>query len=511
MNRRKDRMEVRKLLKLRSEEGRSDRSVARMLGISKTTVGNYYQAFLKSELPLAEVLELSDEDIEDLFYKGPIEPERFKTLMEEIPHMEKELGKRGVDKKRLWIEYRERHPGGYAYTQFCAHLKCALRQMESSVYLQHKAGDRLFVDFAGGKLPLVDRDTGEIWEAEVLVAVLPYSGLGYAEAVQSQKTAHFLYGLENALEYMGGVPALIVPDNLKSAVTRAHRYEPELNRTFEDFCTHYGTAAHPTRTAAPKDKAHVENMVKIVYRKIFAAFRNETFFDLDTLNRRIRELIDALNDAPLTNRSESRRALFETGEKETLRSLPPARYEPKRYETKKVSKFCFIQASEDLNFYSVPYPYIGKTVDVVYSARHLEVIHNNRRIAYHVRTKERYQLIPAHLPPKHQPELTEWSEERIVAKGAAIGPETAAYLKALIASRPHPHIAFRACLGILALAKENRYGPYRLNNACKRAALFDNYSYHSIESILKKDLDRLTPAPTQYALPLHHNVRNDYR
>ena len=511
MNRRKDSMKVRNLLQLRSEEGRSDRSVGKILGVSKTTVKAYYQAFVESGLPLVEVLRLGDGDLEDLLGKGgPPESERQRALRGELSYMEKEMGKRGVDKKRLWIEYRERHPEGYGYTQFCHHLKQALREVESSVYLAHKAGDRLFVDFAGEKLKLTDRATGKARELEVLVAILPYSGLGYVEAVESQKTVHFLGGLEHAFEYMGGVPALIVPDNLKSAVTRAHRYEPTLNRTFDEFCLHYGTAAHPTRAASPKDKAQVENMVKIVYKKVYALLRNETFFDLETLNQRIRELMEELNKAPLTGRPESRRDLFEAGERETLRPLPATRYELKRYETKKVSKFCFIQLSEDKNYYSVPYTHIGQTVEIVSTATHVEVLHNHRRIAYHVRTTERYQVIPEHLPPKNRPEAVEWSEERILAKGASIGTETAAYLKTLITSRPHPHIAFRACLGILSLGKESKYGPYRLNNACKRAARFKSYGFHSIESILKKGLDRETPPPLQYTLPLHANIRGNY-
>lgn len=511
MNRRKDLTQVRKLLQLRSEEGRSDRSVGKLLGVSKTTVKTYYRAFVESGLPLAEALRLCDGDLEDLFGKGgPVESARQRELREELSYMERELGRRGVDKKRLWIEYRERHPEGYGYTQFCHHLKQGLREVESSVYLAHKAGDRLFVDFAGGKLPLTDRATGEVREVEVLVAILPYSGIGYAEAVESQKTALFLGGLERAFEYMEGVPALVVPDNLKSAVTKAHRYEPSLNRTFEEFCLHYGTAAHPTRAASPKDKAHVENMVKIVYKKVFAIIRNETFFELGVLNDRIRELMDALNEAPLTGRPESRRDLFEAGERETLRPLPATRYEVKRYETKKVSKFCFIQLSEDKNYYSVPYTHVGEVVEVVSTAAHVEILHNHRRIAYHVRTTERYQVIPEHLPPKHRPEIMEWSEERILAKGASIGTETAAYLEMLMATRPHPHIAFRACLGILSLGKESKYGPHRLNSACRRAARFKSYGFQSIASILKKGLDRETPPPLQYTLPLHSNIRGNY-
>lgn len=504
-------MQVRKLLQLRSEEGRSDRSVAKMLEISKNTVKVYYQAFVKSELPLAEVLLLDDGDLEDLFTPGdPPESERQRVLLGEVPYIERELGKRGVDKKRLWIEYRERYPDGYGYTQFCHHLKQALHTVESSVHLQHKAGDQLFVDFAGGKLPVTDRETGTVWKAEVLVTILPYSGLSYAEALHNQKAASFLRGVENALVYIGGAPALIVPDNLKSAVTKAHRYEPKLNRAFDDFCGHYGTAAHPARAAAPCDKAHVENMVKIVYKRVYALLRNETFFDLETLNRRIRELMDALNTAPLTGRKESRQDLFDAGEKALLRPLPATCYEIRQYEAKKVSKFCFIQASDDKNYYSVPYIYIGKTVEVIFTDRHLEVIHNHHRIAYHVRTAQRYQVIAAHLPPGHQPEVMEWSEERILAKGAAIGEGTAAYLKALIASRPHPHIAFRACLGILALGKESRYGAVRLNNACTRAAGFRSYGFHCIESILKKGLKAPTAPPAYYTLPPHQNIRANY-
>ncbi len=503
-------MDVRNLLRLRAEEGRSDRSVAKILDISKNTVRAYYQAFLQSNLPLAEVLQLNDGDLEELFYRGPEEPERLTVLKEEIPLMEKDLGKRGVDMNCLWQEYLERHPDGYAYTQFCTYLKEGLRKIESSVYLDHKAGDKLFVDFAGGKLPLKDPSTQEEWKAEVLVAVLPYSQFVYVEALKSQKTAHFLNGLANALEYMGGAPALIMPDNMKCAVTRAHRYEPVLNHIFKEFCHHYGTVAHPTRTAAPQDKAHVENMVKIVYKKVYALLRKETFFDLHTLNQRIRELVDKLNNKPLTNRKESRRQLFERDERELLRPLPTDRYEPKRRETKKVSKFCYIQTSDDHSFYSVPFIYVGKIVEVAYSEEHLEVYYNHKRIAYHVRTGKRQNLISAHLPPEHQPGVLEWNEDEVLAKGAAIGPETAAYLKAVIDKSRHPHIANRLCHGILALGKESNYGPVLLNDACKQGLGFKRYSYRSIEDILKAELYKLALNPVDYTLPEHHNLRNDY-
>ncbi len=503
-------MELRKLLRLRAEPGSSDRSVAKILGISKNTVKAYYRAFIQSNLPLEEVLRLTDKDLAEVFYKSPEDSERLKTLKEEIPLIVGDLGKRGVDRKRLWVEYRERHPDGYAFTQFSLYMKQAKQWAETSLRMEHKAGDKLFVDFAGGKLSLFDRKTREEKKVEVLVTVLPYSGLAYVEALESQKIPQFIRGLGNALEYFGGTPALIVTDNLKSAVTRAHRYEPKINRTFREFCEHYKMETQPARPGAPQDKAHVENMVKIVYRKIFAPLRNEPIFDLDTLNERIHELLEKMNNAPRTDRPESRRELFEAVEKETLRPLPADRYEPQQYEMKKVDKFCFIHISEDKSAYSVPYIFVGKTVLVAYSDRHLTVYHEFERIAYHVRTGKRQNLIPEHLPPKHRPEVLDWDEERILAKGAVIGPETVAYLKAVMAKSRHPFIGFRLCAGILSLAKESRYGSSRLNEACKRALLFQNFNYSSIESILKNKLDENSFAPVQYSLPQHENLRNDY-
>jgi len=504
-------VQVKQLLRMRHEENRSDYKVGQLLGISKNTVKGYYQAFLESGLFYEEVIKLEEADLYDLFgARVKVENKRYDELMEELPELEKELVKPHVDKRVIWLEYRARHCNGYGYTQFCRYIKEAHKAGEASMHLEHKAGEKMFVDFTGSKLFITDKISGATRALEVFVAILPCSQLTYMEAVYSQQVIDFIKVTGNALKYCGGVPASIVPDNLKSAVTKPHRYEAEINRNFARFGEHYKTAIMPARAHHPKDKAYVEGAVKILYRRIFAPLRNKVFYSIEELNIAISELLEKHNNTPLTGRAESRRELFNIIEKTHLKELPSTPYEIKRFETKLVSKFSLVQLSEDKFYYSVPYKYIGESVEIIYSSTGVEVYSRHERIAYHKREYvKKYSIITEHLPKAHQHQLS-WNEEQILTVAQTIGAETAQYIQKFIETKAYPVEAYRSCLGIFSLGKETKYGKERLNHACKRGLEHKSFSYKTIETILIKGLDKESAAKQNYELPKHENVRQNY-
>ena len=320
-----------------------------------------------------------------------------------------------------------------------------------------------------------------------------------------------MQGTANALEYFGGVPRAIIQDNMKSEEKKADRYEADKNRNYLRFSEHYQTTLFPARPNKPKDKAYVEGVVKIIYRRIYAPLRNRSFFSLEELNQAIREMLEKHNDTVLTGHKESRRERFNLMEKEHLGALPDSRYEIMRFETKKVNKFYQIQLQEDKRSYSVPYQYIGSKVEVMYNARYVEVFCKHKRIAWHKGEYDKTIIIDKrHLAPAHRA-YQSWNRESILEKAAQIGPETVKYFTELIESKSYPMEAYRICLGIVALSKPGAYGSYRVNHACRRAASYRVYSLKTVESILKKGLDKTVEPQKDYALPTHENIRTtDY-
>lgn len=511
MNRRIEMVQVKQLLRMRHEEKKSDYKVGLLLGISKNTVKVYYKTFQESGLSYEEVLLLEDNDLIDLLgSKVKEHSKRFDDLMSELPGIEKELTRKHVDRRLVWTEYRLRHPDGYGYTQFCYYIEGRKKCSEASIHLEHKAGEKMFIDFTGSKLQVVDRVSGEAKNLEVFVAILPCSQLTYIEVVRSQKEGDFIMATGNALKYFGGVPDTIVPDNLKSAVTKADRYEPEINRNFSRFGEHYNTAIIPARARHPKDKAYVEGAVKILYRRVFAPLRNKIFYNIEDLNEAVSELLEKHNDTTLTGRQESRRELFNMMEKTELKPLPDTRYSVKKFELKRVSKFYQVQLKEDKFYYSVPYKYIGENVEVIYSMTEVEVYFKQHRIAYHKRSfTKKHSIIDEHMPPAHQANIS-WNKEQILTLASTIGPETEMYIKKYIESKSHPVEAFKCALGIISFGKESKYGKNRLNNACKRGLRFNSLSLKTIEIILQKGLDKEEDFKQNYNLPEHENVRQNY-
>ena len=491
--------------------GKSRRSIAKELGISRNTVKKYLYKLQQTGMSLEEFILLEDKEINHLMEDPPKEIDKLKELKKLFPHIEKELRRVGVTRWLLWEEYKREHPGGYSYTQFCYHYQQWCKSGEVTMHFEHKAGDKLFVDYAGKKLSIVDWSTGEIKKVEVFVAVLGASQMTYVEATLSQKKEDFIGSLSRAFQYFGGVTSAIVPDNLKSAVTTPNKYEPEINETFADFGMHYNTHILATRSRKPRDKALVEKTVSIIYSRIYARLRDRTFYTLSELNEAIRELLEEHNRVNFKGRDYSRMEMFLSVEKEALKPLPSEPYEIKHYAFVKVQKHSHIHLSEDKHYYSVPYRYIGKKVKVIYTESKVDIYYKYERIAFHKRDRResKYTTIKEHLPSTHQ-FVAEWNPGKFINWAESYGTEVREYIKAVLNNNQHVEQNYKSCIGILGLGK--KYGSQRLSDACRRGAYYSNYSYRVIRNILEKGLDTLPPEPLKETnIPEHNNIRGrDY-
>jgi len=407
-----------------------------------------------------------------------------------------DLKRPGATYQTIWQIYRTHFPDGYGYTQFKHHLKDFGKQQEYSMPMQHKYGDKLFIDFSGKKLPIVDRTTGEVTEAEVFIAVLSGSSYTYVEACPSQKMEDFFRCTVNCLEYIGGVPQALVPDNLKSAVTKANNYEAIVNRHYKSLALHYKTVVFPTRAIKPKDKALVEGAVKLVYQRIFFLLSKQTFFSLSELNEQIQVLLKTYNETPFYKQEASRTERFLLYEKSLLSPLPMDAFELKSVKTASVQKNS--HAWLEQHYYSVPYAHVGKKVQLHYNNRVVEVYYNLERIAIHQRSHQpwAYTTIREHMPSQHQ-FVMNWSPEKFTKWGQRIGVSVGSYIEKILDTALYPEQAYKSCLGILNLGKT--FTNERLEKACLRGLAYDNYSYRTIERILKSKLDQLEEQPDSSA------------
>jgi len=497
---------VKQIFRLRSQ-GEALLKIARITGVSKNTVKKYLRIAEARKLSSEQILYLPDHEAEGLFAAEPVNSTRYADLEDLFPHFEKELGRTGVTRWVLWGEYRGKHPGGYGYSQFCEHLHAWLKTGKSVMHFEHEPGDKLYIDFAGKKLSYTDRKTGEIHAVEVYLSVLGYSQKTYAEAVKSQKKEDFIAATQNALLYYGGVPKVLVPDNLKSAVTKADKYEADLNQSFMDFANHYQTAILPARSLKPRDKALVEKHVNIVYSRIYAPLRDEVFFSLEALNDAIFELTEKHNNTDFQQEKISRNQKFEH-EKSCLSPLARERFEIKQYKLITVLQNSHVQLRENKHYYSVPYRYIGKKVKLIYSASSVAVYFEHERIALHSRDLREfgYSTQKEHLPSAHQ-FVADWNPEKFITWAAGISPEVEAYIRNILSQKVYPEQAYRSCVGILSFAKKE--GKDRLISAVKRADSYGAYSYKVIKNILGEKLDTLTeidPAE-QASIRFHENIR----
>ncbi len=506
------RLSMRKLtavLRLHFEHGFSNRAISRTCSISPTTVGEYIQRFLASGLswPLPEDLDETRLH-RKLLPDSTADPSPAPLQMPDMKYLHRELRRPGVTLMLLWEEYRARDPGGYSRTQFYHHYRSWAGRLNPTMRQDHKAGEKVFVDYAGKRPEIVDPRTGEIRKVELFIGCLGASGYIYAEATSTQQLPDWISSHIRMLESFGAVPALVVPDNLKSGVNRACRYEPDLNPTYQDLCDHYDLAVLPARKKKPRDKAKAESAVQIVERKILGGLRDRSFFSLAELNEAIREVLSKVNNRNFQKLDVSRRELFEQLDKPAMRPLPARRYEYGAWKKAKVSIDYHVEVA--WNYYSVHYSLIQKPVDVRLTQSTVEIWFKGRRVASHLRLygKGRHQTLEAHRPPSHK-EYLAWTPERIQAWGRKSGPCTEALMGKVMESRRHPEQGYRSCLGILRLGKE--YTPERLENACRRALKIQGYSYKSIKSILERSLD-MQPIPDPAPSPRppaseHENIR----
>lgn len=489
-------------------QGRSKKQISLLTGCSRNTVKKYLQRFVEKRLTYTEIDAMSDHDLEQLFC--PAEPvakeERFEQLQRLLPDMEKQMKRKGMTIGLLWEQYHRQYPEGYAITQFYKYYSNYIKRSKPVMHLEHKAGDKVFIDFAGEKLSLVDTDSGELQEVEVFVAILGCSQLTYVAAVYSQRKEDLVRACENALHYFGGVPAAIVPDNLKSAVTKSSRYEPTINETFADFAEHYGTVVLPARAYRPKDKALVEGAVKIIYRSIYTTLGDQPYSTLEALNAAIQQALEVHNTTLFKGRDYSRRQQFDEIEKNALQPLPVYPYEFKQQAIVTVMKNGHVCLGADKHYYSVPYRYIGKRVKMLYTATRVEIYARYERIATHTRHGRKYHYTTnlEHLASAHR-FLSDWTPEKFIEDARAIDEAVADYIIMIIEHKQHPEQAYKSCSGILSLARKVGYS--RLINACKRASEYSIYNYPIVVQILDKNLDRMEEETKETYMPQHDNIR----
>lgn len=499
---------IREVLRLRWGGGLSLRQIAKSLGLGRSTVGDTLSRAQRAGLQWPLPGDLGEAALEQLLYQDSTDsPAAEPRPQPEWSLLHRELRRKGVTRFLLWQEYRATHPGGYEYSRFCELLQRFSRTLHPSMRQIHRAGEKTFVDYSGMRPEIVDPKTGEVTAVELFVGALGASGYTYAEATLSQDLSCWIGSHQRMFTFFGGCSAILVPDNLKSGVTRPCRYEPGINRTYEDMASHYGAVVIPARVRKPKDKPKAELSVLLVQRWILAALRNRIFFSLAELNEAIWELLPQLNDRPLQKLGVSRRELFEQLDRPALTPLPASRYELGVWSRPRVNIDYHVEV--ETNYYSVPYALIREQVEARLTATTLEVFFQDKRLASHQRLRGRHQYAtqPEHMPASHRAHL-EWSPSRLIHWAQATGPATGELVREILEARRHPEQGFRSCLGIMRLGKA--HGADRLEAASVRALHLRSYRYHTVKNILASGADHLaldgevTPPPPA---PRHTNIR----
>lgn len=496
---------IREVLRLRLAQGLSQRAIGESLGVSTGAVniclGRARRAGLVWPLPDG----LDDAQLERLLYPPPPAVASEQRPMPDWAAVHRELRRPNVTLALLWEEYRDGAGGrdGFGYSWFCQLYREWVGRLKPTLRQVHTAGERVFVDFAGHTMEVIDGATGEVRQAQVFVAVLGASSYTFAQATWTQSLPDWIAAHVAMLAFFAGTPRQIVSDNLRAGITRACFYEPQVNRTYADFATYYGTAIIPARPYKPRDKAKVEVGVQVVQRWILARLRNRRFFSLAELNQAIGELVAQLNDRPMRGWGTTRHALYEQVDRPALLALPPTAYEYAEWKRCRVNLDYHVEI--DKHFYSVPFRLLRAEVEARITATTVELFHHGKLVATHLRSQRRYRptTVPDHMPSSHR-RYRDWTHERIEREATAIGPDTAALVEIILRSRPHPEQGFRSCIGILRLAK--RYDAERLDAACARALALGTRSYSSVAAILKNAQERQTREPELPSL-LHENIR----
>jgi transposase len=497
--------QLKQILQLKSD-GIAIREMARRIGISRNSVRKYLALLGTADE------QLSHTALADKAYNNDLlehDAERLKQLSQHFSSAQPELSKTGVTRHLLWQEYIAQNPDGYSYSRYCYHLNQRLKKSDVSMHLEYQPGDMMMVDFAGKKQYYVDVQTGEQIECQVFVAILPYSGLIFCQAVHSQQTADFTTCINRMLKYYAGVPATILCDNLKTAVTRPSRYEP----VFTDMCyqlnEHYGTTFSATRPYSPRDKAMVERAVSIVYTHVYAPLRNQEFTSLKELNEAMHSQLYLLNNKPYKNTAYSRWYYYDAHERSLLKALPPEPFCPKKVAVLTVQRNYHIQLTEDHLYYSVPYQYVGKKVKVLYDNRVVEVYCENERIAVHLRKPQgkAYTTLGEHMPPNHQrmQQIKGWNKEDLLAQASRMGAPVLQAATMMLENSIYIEQNYKACFGMLML--EKKYSTGRLAAACGRALLGTRVNYTMIKNILERGLDKQIPQTAAHIITDHENIR----
>lgn len=497
---------IKEILRLYYENKLTHRQIAESCRIGKTTVTRCLSRSLAVGLTWPLPGSMDDEKLEALLYQksGPVGSPRV-FLAPSWVKIHQELKRKGVTLFLLWEEYKQEQPSGLSYSRFCEHYRRFKGTLSPDMRQSHKAGERLFVDYAGMTVPWTDVLTGESYTAQIFVAVLGASNYTFVEATRSQSLPDWIGSHVRAFKFLGGVPAVLVPDNLKSGVTSPHRYDPDINPTYQDMANHYGIAVVPARVRKPQDKAKVEVGVQGIERRILAVLRNRSFFSLAEINEAIRPLLEAYNKRSFKKMPGCRHSEFREVDKPALKPLPAYAYE--YAEWKKVRAGLDYHVAFEHHYYSVPYRYFKQELDLKISRTLLQCFHKGKIVATHPRAYRRgHTTLKEHMPRTHR-SYAEWTPERLLRWAGQTGEKTRTLIQSLIDVRPHPEQAYRACLGVMRLGKN--YGPERLEKAAARALAIGSLSYKSIESILKNGLDQVAlPAGSVPSQPItHDNVR----
>lgn len=493
------------ILRLHHEEGFSNRAISRSLGISSGTISNYLCRARAAGLTWPLVPDLNEDALYDRLFPKAIEPQSKRSLPD-LAWIHKELKRKGVTLLLLWYEYRNQHPNGYSYSQFCEHYRRFTGTLKPSMRLTHYAGEKLFVDYSGLTVSRIDKETGAVEEAQIFVAVLGASNYTYVEAAASQNIRCWVGAHIRAFEFFGGTSTCLIPDNLLSGVTKAHLYDPDTNATYQEMANHYHTAIVPARVRAPKDKAKVEVGVQGIQRWILAPLRDHTFFSVAEINAAIQPYLKAYNERPFKQLAGSRYSQFIEIDKPALTPLPEKRYQFAFW--KKAKAGIDYHISFEKHHYSIPWKHLGAVIDVRISDRTIECFFKGTRIALHQRAfKPGHTTTHEHMPKSHQ-DYVQWTPERLHAWALKIGPNTAKLIDEVIGLYKVPQQGYRPCLGILRLSKQ--YGEERLEHAAQRALHIGAPRYKNVQSILKNGLDKqpLPPSTTAASVTIHHeNLR----
>ena len=507
---------IRQVLRLYAS-GKGTKYISQSTGVARNTVKKYLYRYVQLKITLEELDRMSDAQMSKAFLvkqSVAIPDKRVTDLEALLPSLVSMLKKRGVTKQMVYEKYIASCPDGYKSSAFRERLNAFTHQGKGSMRMEHKAGDKMFVDYTGKKLQVVDKLSGEITDVEVFVAILGCSQLTFVMAMASQRKEDFIMGCEQALHFYGGVPQAIVPDNLKSAVTKASKYEAQLNDNFAAFAEHYHTFGFPTRTYKPKDKALVEGAVKIIYTTIFSKIDSKVYHSLDDLNIDILQHLQVHNSSLLTGQKYSRLQQFEELERQTLQPLNPYPFELMSVQLSTVNKYGHVLLRVDKRYYSVPFKLIGKRLKIKYSTRKLSVYDDIEIVAVHDRFSgkgHKYITIQDHLASQHK-YLSEWNPQKFMEMATAIDEVVANYISKILSREMYPEQSYKSCSGVLNLAK--RVGKQRLINACRRADGYGLYNYGIIDQILRSKADNIAfedDEPTNPSIPLHENIRGqDY-